>query len=276
MHDFGRDVDLKMDRPEEKIADVMPEEKDRQRILLTLSYDGTAYAGWQRQENAMSVQQCVEEALQKLTGERTAITGAGRTDAGVHALDQRAHFDTISRIPPEKYSFALNSCLPMDIRVLASKAVDHRFHARFDAQGKLYTYRIHNATHASALYRCFRAHVPMPLDMEAMERSLFPLVGTHDFAAFQAAGSTVKTTVRTISQLDLAHRGDEITLTIQGNGFLYNMVRIIAGTMIEIGQHRLAESAFAHALETKNRRDLGMTAPACGLELSRVFYGEGE
>ena len=163
----------------------------KRRVLLTVSYDGTAYAGWQRQQNALAVQQVLEEALRKLTGEATlTVTGSSRTDAGVHALGQRVHFDTASRIPPDKFPFALNTCLPADIRVLDGRYVPAAFHARFDAAGKRYTYRIHNAPHASALYRHFCAHVPVPLQMGPMERSLKDLLGTHDFSAFQAAGGT--------------------------------------------------------------------------------------
>lgn len=242
------------------------------RILLTLSYDGTAYVGWQRQENGISVQQRVEEALGKLTGERVTVAGASRTDAGVHALGQRAHFDTKSRIPPEKVPFALNTCLPMDIRALKGVEVDGGFHARFDARGKRYTYRIHNGPHASAMYRSLCAHVPRYLDRAAMAHSLADLLGTHDFAAFQAAGGSAKTTVRTLSRAELHGQGERLTLVVEGNSFLYNMVRIIAGTLIEIGQGKLSRDAFAVALKTGDRLALGSTAPARGLELTQVFY----
>ena len=160
------------------------------RILLTLSYDGTAYAGWQWQQNAIAVQQRLEEGLEKLIGQPIRVTGASRTDAGVHALGQRAHFDTFSRIPPEKYPFALNTCLPPDIRVLEGRLVPGDFHARFDAKGKRYTYRIHNGPHASALLRNLTAHVPQKLDVPRMQQSLQCLLGHHDFAAFQASGGT--------------------------------------------------------------------------------------
>ncbi|MDD3335268.1 MAG: tRNA pseudouridine(38-40) synthase TruA [Eubacteriales bacterium] len=242
------------------------------RVLLTISYDGTAYAGWQRQTNAVAVQQKVEEALTALTGRFTAITGSSRTDAGVHALGQRAHFDTDSRIPVDKYPFALNTHLPNDIRVLAGEVVPSDFHARFDTVGKLYTYRIHNAPHASALYRNLCAHVPQKLDKDLMRESLTALLGTHDFAAFQAAGGTAKTTVRTIEQAELKGEGEDLTLLILGNGFLYNMVRIIAGTLLDIGMHRLSAQAFQQAILKKNRLLLGVTAPACGLELTEVYY----
>ena len=261
-----------MTNPSLPPIEIVPGPERLRRILLTLSYDGTAYAGWQRQKNAVAVQQRVEEALFKLTGKTLTVTGASRTDAGVHALAQRAHFDTGSCIPPDKYPFALNTCLPRDIRVLEGVEVSRNFHARFHAAGKRYTYRIHNAPHASALYRCLTAHVPTPLDVRAMERSLSAVLGPHDFAAFQAAGGTAKTTLRTLTRAALFQEGDAIILTVEGNAFLYNMVRIIAGTLIEIGQGRLPETAFARALETGNRLDLGSTAPACGLELTRVFY----
>lgn len=258
--------------------DLPPLEKERaapgkKRILLTVSYDGTAYAGWQRQQNAVAVQQRLEEALSMLTGEAVAVTGASRTDAGVHALGQRAHFDTSSHIPPEKYPFALNTCLPRDIRVLEGKEVPQAFHARFDARGKRYVYRVHNAPHAHALYRDLCAHVPQTLNVDAMRKSLPCLLGTHDFRAFQAAGGTAKTTIRTLEELTLAQSGPSLTLTIRGNAFLYNMVRIIVGTLLEIGYGRLGQDAFQNALDTGDRLTLGFTAPACGLELNEVFYG---
>lgn len=242
------------------------------RVLLTVSYDGTNYAGWQLQENAVAVQQRLEEALERLIHTPVRVTGASRTDAGVHALGQRVHFDTSSRIPADKYPFALNTCLPPDIRVLEGQNVSGDFHARFDAKGKCYTYRIHNAPHASALYRNITAHVPYRLDVPLMQSALKDLLGTHDFAAFQAAGGTAKTTVRTLTSARLEQQGELLTLTVHGNAFLYNMVRIIAGTLLDIGMGRKAPDAFQTALATGDRLALGMTAPACGLELTRVYY----
>ena len=242
------------------------------RILLTVSYDGTNYAGWQLQENAVAVQQRVEEALEKLVHTPIRVTGASRTDAGVHALGQRFHFDTFSRIPADKYAFAMNTCLPQDIRILAGREVPGDFHARFDAQGKRYTYRIHNAPHASALYRNITAHVPYKLNDEQMHKALHDLLGTHDFAAFQASGGTAKTTVRTLTDVQLKREGDLLTLTVCGNAFLYNLVRIITGTMLDIGMGRIPPDAFHTALETGDRLALGITAPASGLELTHVYY----
>lgn len=242
------------------------------RILLTVEYDGTAYAGWQRQLNGLAVQQVLEEALHRATGESITVTGASRTDAGVHALGQAVHFDTASSIPPEKYPFVLNTMLPRDVRLLSGREVPPDFHARFMTCGKQYTYRIINSRHGSAIRRNTHTHVPVPLDMAPMERAAQTLLGRHDFAAFQASGGTAKTTVRTIRKASLMRQEDEIILTIEGDAFLYNMVRIIAGTLIEIGQHRRGEDAFTRAIASGSRLDLGVTAPPHGLELTRVDY----
>ncbi len=244
------------------------------RILLTVEYDGTHYAGWQRQINGLAVQQVLEEALQKATGERIVVTGASRTDAGVHALGQAVHFDTESRIPPEKYPFVLNTMLPRDVRVHSGREVPGGFHARFMTCGKRYTYRIVNSRHASAIRRNTHVHVPLALDLPPMQEAAAQLLGTHDFAAFQAAGGTAKTTVRTIHSAELTRQGDEIILTVEGDAFLYNMVRIIAGTLIEIGLGRRTVNAFSEAYETLDRLSLGVTAPPQGLELTKVNYPE--
>ena len=244
------------------------------RILLTVEYDGTNYAGWQRQINGLAVQQVLEETLQKATKERIVVTGASRTDAGVHALGQAVHFDTDSRIPPEKYPFVLNTMLPRDIRVHTGREVPEGFHARFMTCGKRYTYRIVNSRHASAIRRNTHVHVPLHLDLAPMQEAAMQLLGTHDYAAFQAAGGTAKTTIRTITRAELEQRGDEIILTVEGDAFLYNMVRIIAGTLIEIGLGRRTVNAFSEAYETLDRLSLGVTAPPQGLELTKVYYPE--
>jgi tRNA pseudouridine38-40 synthase len=242
------------------------------RVLLTISYDGTNYVGWQRQLNGVSVQQRLEEALFRLLDTETPVTGASRTDAGVHALGQCAHFDTRSTIPADRFPFALNTFLPPDIKVIEGREVDGFFHARFDAIGKTYTYRIHNAPHPSALYRNMMAHVPVKLDLQAMNQAVRDLFGTHDFAAFQAVGGTAKTTVRTLTYAELKREGERLTLVVQGNAFLYNMVRIIAGTLLEVGKGKLDVRCFRKAFDTGDRLCLGPTAPACGLELTQVFY----
>lgn len=248
------------------------EDRPLRRVLLTVSYDGTGYSGWQRQENAMSVQQRLEEALVKALKVKTAVTGASRTDAGVHALSQAAHFDTNSAIPDEKFPFVLNNLLPYDIRVTGARPVPLDFHARFSCRGKTYTYRMYNAPHASALYRNLTAHVPVHLIEQVMDAAVKQVIGTHDFKAFAATGGSAKTTVRTITGAAVSRVGKLVTLTVSGNAFLYNMVRILAGTLIEIGQGSLDPQVLTEALETGNRLLLGPTAPPQGLELTRVEY----
>ena len=242
------------------------------RIHLIVEYDGTAYAGWQRQANAMTVQEKLERAILKLTGEELCVSGASRTDAGVHALGQSAHFDTESRIPADKFSFALNTMLPPDIRVTRSEEVPLEFHARFSTRGKRYRYLFHAAPHAGALTRNTHAHVIYPLEVEKMQIEAQDLVGTHDFAAFAASGSVVKDTVRTIYRAEVTREGSEIRLIVEGSGFLYNMVRIIAGTLIGVGSGKLEPGAFRRAIASGDRLDLGITAPAHGLTLMEVFY----
>lgn len=242
------------------------------RIHLIVEYDGTNYAGWQRQSNAMTVQEQLERAVLKLTGESVCVSGASRTDAGVHAMGQSAHFDTESRIPADKFSFALNTILPPDIRVTTSEEVSPEFHSRFSGKGKRYRYLIHAAPHAGALNRLTHAHVIYPLNVEAMRAEACDLIGTHDFGAFAASGSVVKDTVRTIWRADIQQNGTEIALYVEGNGFLYNMVRIIAGTLIGVGSGKIECGAFRRAIESGSRLDLGVTAPAHGLTLMEVFY----
>lgn len=242
------------------------------RYVLTVSYDGTAYCGWQRQDNGDTIQEELEKALNRVFGTHIAVTGASRTDAGVHALGQHAHFDADTSIPAEKFPFVLNRWLPRDIRVLEGRAVTDDFHARFCTMGKTYTYRIHNARQASALYRDLTAHVPVALDSDLMDTAAQKLLGTHDFAAFAATGGSAKTTIRTIDKISVVRSGDLVTLTVHGNAFLYNMVRIIAGTLIDIGHYKLDPECFERALETGNRLELGVTAPPEGLELTQVDY----
>ena len=239
---------------------------------MTVEYDGTNYAGWQRQANALAVQQVIEEKLGRLTGERIVVHGASRTDAGVHALGQSIHFDTESRIPGEKFSFALNTMLPPDIRISASEDAPEGFHARFSTVGKRYRYLFYDAPHAGALNRNTHAHSIYPLKDDLMRLEAKALIGTHDFAAFAASGSVVKDTVRTIWRADVDREGHDVRLIVEGSGFLYNMVRIIAGTLRDIGSGKLEPGALARAIETRDRLDLGVTAPAHGLTLMEVFY----
>lgn len=242
------------------------------RIRLRIEYDGTNYAGWQRQANALAVQQVIEERLARLVRHPVALTGASRTDAGVHALGQVAHFDTDARIPPDRYCYALNTLLPPDIRIRASGTAPDGFHARFSSVGKTYRYQIKSSPHAGALTRYTHAHVIYPLDDQLMRSEAQTLVGTHDFGAFAASGSVVKDTVRTLYAAALYRNGDELTLYVTGNGFLYNMVRIIAGTLILVGAGKSKPGAIRRAIGSGSRLDLGATAPAHGLTLMEVYY----
>ena len=242
------------------------------RIHLIVEYDGTNYAGWQRQENALAVQRVIEEALSRLTRERIVIHGASRTDAGVHALGQSCHFDTDSRIPADKFSYAVNTMLPPDIRIRFSEEVSPDFHARFSTKGKRYRYLFYDDHHAGALNRFTHAHSIYPLNDGLMREEARALVGTHDFAAFAASGSVVKDTVRTIWRADVLRRDNDVILFVEGNGFLYNMVRIIAGTLANVGSGKLEPGAIRRAIDTGDRLALGVTAPAHGLTLMEVFY----
>ncbi len=242
------------------------------RIKIIVSYDGTNYGGWQLQKNAPSIQGELERALKTLTGSRIVIQSAGRTDAGVHALGQCAHFDYPGSIPPEKLPFVFNSMLPRDIRVIHAEQAEDAFHARYDAKGKRYIYTIYNSPHSSALLYNRTMHVPQPLDIESMRAAAQHIIGTHDFKAFCASGSYVKSTVRTVNRLDIVPEGPLIRIIIEGNGFLYNMVRIIAGTLIRTGLSKLKPEEVEQIILSRSRAAAGFTAQPQGLMLDEVFY----
>lgn len=245
-------------------------------IRLTLQYDGTSYVGWQRQAEGTSIQQLLEDALLPIEGARVVVHGAGRTDAGVHALGQVASLTLTAAIEPATLSRALNAVLPEDVRVTAVTEVDAGFHARFSATGKVYEYRILNAPYATPFLRRYALHVKAPLDLDAMRAASAALLGEHDFSAFQAAGSDVHTAVRTIHRLEWlpgSSPDEPLVMCIEGDGFLRHMVRNIAGTMIEIGRGRWPPASLAGILASRDRRRAGNTAPAHGLFLQRVHYG---
>ncbi len=242
------------------------------RVKLTIEYDGTNYSGWQRQKNAVSIQEMLERAFLAATGETVCINGAGRTDAGVHAASQVAHFDTNCSIPAEKICFAINMHLPPDIRVKDSCSVTTQFHARYCAVSKTYGYTIHNSVHAPALLRNSAAHVRGKLDIGAMRKAAQYLVGTHDFAAFCSSGSSVKSSVRTIAGIDITEQKPLLHIIINSTGFLYNMARIIVGTLIETGLKKRSPDSMANIIAAKDRNAAGITAPAKGLMLLEVIY----
>ncbi len=241
-------------------------------IKLVVEYDGTEWHGWQVQKNAKTVQGALEQALGLITKGAVSITGASRTDAGVHARGQVCNFRTTSRIPEEKWSAAVNSCLPPGIAVVAASEVALDWHARIHARGKLYSYRINTREAPLAMERRFALHYPHALDVTAMQTAALCLVGEHDFAAFQAAGSSVKDTVRTIHELKITADQHDLLLTVSGNGFLYNMVRIIVGTLLLVGNGKLSAGAMQQILAGRDRSHAGPTAPAHGLCLEQVLY----
>lgn len=241
-------------------------------IKLVLEYDGTGYAGWQRQKNAITVQQKLEESIYSITGEKSDVTGCSRTDAGVHARGFVCNFYTQCRIPEQKIRDAVNSKLPEDIRILSSTEVNEDFHARYCSKGKTYSYTILNRDICSAIHRNYICHVKEPLNVEEMMKAAKYLIGRHDFAAFRNTGSSVKTTVRTISQLDVIRQDDYVKIYGTADGFLYNMMRIIAGTLIDIGTGKKKKECMAHILQSCDRNNAGRSAPPQGLCLEKVYY----
>ena len=244
------------------------------RIRLIVEYDGTNYVGWQTQPNGTAVQALIEGALKKVTGETITLHGSGRTDSGVHARAQVAHFDTGVRMAADKFAFALNTFLPRDIRVLWSEETMEEFHARFNAKDKQYRYTVQLGPHSRAFTRNTALHLHHTPDLAAMQRAAADVVGEHDFRAFMSAGVTMENTVRTVYRSAWMQDGDLLYYDVAGSGFLYNMVRILVGTMLEIGSGKRGEDAIRLALESHDRSDAGATAPAHGLMLYRVRYAD--
>ncbi len=241
-------------------------------IRLIIEYDGTAYHGWQSQKNALAVQDVIEEAVFELTGEKSRIYASGRTDAGVHALGQVANFHTSSDIPSGRFACALNGLLPEDIVIRCSEEADMSFHSRYDSRGKKYRYIIFNEEHRPALMRNRAWHVPHSLDLPAMGKAVEYLQGTHDFGTFMSSGSSVENTVRTVTGTSIERRGGLVLFDIAADGFLYNMVRIIAGTLVETGTGRISADDMPCIIESSERARAGKTAPAHGLCLIEVYY----
>ncbi len=242
------------------------------RIRLIVAYDGTDYVGWQLQENGVSVQQRLNEAACAVTSEAVRLHGSGRTDSGVHARAQVAHFDTDARMPADKFAIALNMRLPRDIRVLFSEEAPADFHARFSAKNKTYRYTVQTGLHADVFTRNTALHVHTPLDLSRMRSAAADVLGAHDFRAFMSAGSTLQNTVRTVTRSEWTQEGRYLFYEVSANGFLYNMVRILAGTLLEIGSGKLTQDAIARAISSGLRSDAGVTAPPHGLCLRRVQY----
>lgn len=241
-------------------------------IRLTLEFDGTHFCGWQVQTNGRSVQSAMEEAIARVTGETVRVTGCSRTDAGVHARGFVMNFYSATTIPIHRLRYPLNNVLPEDLRVLDSRVVGSAFHARKDARAKTYRYQFLNRDTEPVIGRAYLALEKGPLDEAAMAQALTLFPGTHDFAAFRSLGSSVRSTIRTIHRAELSRDGDLYTLTLEGDGFLYNMVRIIAGTLMEVGHGSRSLQSVRDALTTGNRGLAGKVAPARGLCLESVRY----
>lgn len=245
-------------------------------IKLVLEYDGSSYHGWQIQSNAVTVQQTVRDALRKITREDISLIGCGRTDSGVHAINYAANFRTDSAIPPEKFKNALNAQLPPDIRCKLSELTDDEFHASSSATGKTYVYKILNRPDADVFLRNYVWHYKHNINVEKMRLAASAFVGEHDFIGFAASNFTVKTTVRTIYALDVSEKDGVITISVTGNGFLYNMVRIIAGTLAFMGNGKIDYNAAAEIIASRDRTRAGITAPPQGLFLKEVYYNGEE
>ena len=228
--------------------------------------------GWQKQPNKLNIQGNLEKVISDLTKEEIEIIGSGRTDAGVHALGQVANFKTNSNIPIEKFAIAINSRIKQSIRIKKAEEVDERFHSRYNCKRKTYRYIINTSETGSAIYRNLEYNIKMKLDVEKMKEAAKYFVGEHDFSAFKSSGTSSKSSVRTIYKAKVEENGERIIIELTGNGFLYNMVRIISGTLVEVGLDKIKPEEISKIIESKNRQNAGKTLPACGLYLVSVEY----
>ena len=242
-------------------------------IKLVIEYDGKDFNGWQKQPTKLNIQGEIEKAIERITGEQVDLMASGRTDAGVHAFGQVANFKTNSNIPIEKFAIALNSNLKKSIRIKSAEEVDERFHSRLNCKRKTYRYVIDNSKYGSAIYRNLETHIPTKLNVEKMKEAVKYFEGEHDFKAFKASGTSSKSSVRTIFKAEVFQKPDErIWIELTGNGFLYNMVRIIAGTLVEVGFGNIEPEQIKDIIESKKRENAGKTLPPQGLYLVKVEY----
>lgn len=241
-------------------------------IKLILCYDGTAYHGWQMQENAITVQQVLTEATERITSQKVSINGCSRTDAGVHANKFCCNFRTLADTDCRILMRGINALLPDDVAVLSVEDTDVDFHARFDCKGKEYIYKIWNSKVKNPFLKDKALHYPYTLDAGLMNEQAKYFIGTHDFSAFCAAGSTVKDNVRTVYDCGVKREGDLVTFYVKGDGFLYNMVRIMVGTLLYINSGKIERDTVTHIIESRDRLRAGITAKAYGLYLNEVYY----
>lgn len=270
---FGATQPLSCDFPKQSKHKVV--NMSSQTVAILTEFDGTGYAGFQRQKNALAVQQVLEDALSELLEQPILIHGCSRTDAGVHAMGHVSHFIMQHSIPVERLPLALRHLLPPDVIVKQAACVPDTFHAQFDCCRKRYRYSFWHAPHPSALRQRYMAHVPQTLDFNLMNQACDILVGTHNFRAYMAVGGTSKTTVRTLYRVEIQRDGLAAHVFVEGNGFLYNMVRIIVGTLIYVGQGKLTLDDVRKSLIVGDRKAVGKTMPPHGLCLEAVWYANG-
>lgn len=241
-------------------------------IKLTIEYDGREYNGWQKQPTHLNIQGEIERAIQNVTGKEVELIGSGRTDAGVHAFGQVANFKIDSEFPIEKMPIAFNSQLKKSIRIKKAEEVSEEFHSRYDCHRKTYAYIIENSDQGSAIYRNLTYHVPQILDVENMKKAASYLVGKHDFSSFKSSGTSSKSSIRTIYEAQVIKEQERVVIQLTGNGFLYNMVRIISGTLVEVGLGNIKPEQMKEIIESKDRQQAGKTLPAHALYLMDVDY----
>ena len=241
-------------------------------IKLIIEYNGKKFNGWQKQADKPNIQGEIENAIYEITGEKVDLIASGRTDAGVHSLGQTANFKTSSEIPIEKIALRINSKLKKSIVIKTAQQVEERFHARYNCISKKYRYIINNSQEGSAIYRDLEYHMPIKLNVNNMEKAIKYFEGEHDFRGFKSTGSNNKNTTRTIYKAEIKQDGERIIIEFTGNGFLYNMVRIMVGTLVEVGLGKIKPEEIDEIIKSKDRTKAGKTLPAHGLYLVEVNY----
>ncbi len=242
-------------------------------IKLIIEYDGKDFNGWQKQPNKLNIQGEIEKAIERITGEKVDLMASGRTDAGVHAIGQVANFKTNSNIPIEKIPIALNTNLKKSIIIKSAEEVEERFHSRLNCKRKTYRYIINNSKYGTAIYRNLETHIPMKLNIQKMQEAVKYFEGEHDFKAFKASGTSSKSSVRTIYKAEVIQKENEkIYIELTGSGFLYNMVRIISGTLVDVGLGKIEPEEIKNIIKSQKRENAGKTLPPQGLYLVKVEY----
>ncbi|MCR5146696.1 MAG: tRNA pseudouridine(38-40) synthase TruA [Clostridia bacterium] len=242
-------------------------------IKITIEYDGKEFNGWQKQPDKLNIQGTIEQAIERITGEKVELNASGRTDAGVHAIGQVANFKTNYELPMEKWPLALNANLKKSIVIKSAEEVDERFHSRLSCKRKTYRYVINNSKYGTAIYRNLETHIPQKLDIEKMKKAVKYFEGEHDFKAFKASGTSSKSSVRMIYNAEVIEMPYErIYIELTGSGFLYNMVRIISGTLVDVGLGKIQSEEIPQIIESKQRENAGKTLQPNGLYLLKVEY----